>query len=133
MICVPRERPLDMLPAGHWKLQCQSFVAYGTKDWHCNFAQRLGRLGCRSAFRRIVALVHPGLWSVSRITVTLLISFRQVAEERPKPGKPVAAVHVMLDDIKREVIKPAKTPDRDGEQYGGFERRMLDEKQGRSE
>jgi len=39
----------------------------------------------------------------------------------------------MLDDVKREVVEPAKTPDRDGEQHGGLEGRMLDEKQSRSE
>ena len=39
----------------------------------------------------------------------------------------------MFNDIKREVVEPAKTPDRDGEQYGDFQRGLLQEKQHRSE
>ena len=61
------------------------------------------------------------------------MSLNKISAERPEPGKPVAAVHVMFDDIKCEVVEPTKTPDRDGEQHGGFEGRMLDEKQGGSE
>ena len=38
----------------------------------------------------------------------------------------------MFDDIKREVVEPAETPDRDGEQHGRLERRVLDEQQSRS-
>ena len=81
----------------------------------------------------VVGLVPRGLWCGIGMTFTIRVAFRQVAEKRPKPGKPVPAVHVMLDDIKREVIEPAKTPDRDREQYSGFEGRMLDEEQGRRE
>ena len=39
----------------------------------------------------------------------------------------------MLDDIKREVVEPAKAPDRDGEQYGDLECGLFQEKQQRSE
>ena len=40
----------------------------------------------------------------------------------------MAAVHIMLDDIKREVVEPAKTPDRDGEQCGDLQRGLFQEK-----
>src|SRR5216117_315243 len=90
-------------------------------------------LGSRSVLMLVVGFVAPGLWSGIGMTVTLLVAFRQVSEKRPKPGKPVGVVHVMFDDIKREVVEPTKTPDRDGEHHGSFDRRMLHEKQGRGE
>jgi hypothetical protein len=38
----------------------------------------------------------------------------------------------MFDNIKREVIKPAKAPDRQGEQASGLESPMLHNQNGRS-
>ena len=71
--------------------------------------------------------------SSSRRSRFVFSSLNKVSAKRPQPGKPVAAVHIMLDDIKREVVEPAKTPDRDSEQYGDFQRGLVQEKQHRSE
>jgi hypothetical protein len=41
----------------------------------------------------------------------------------------VARINVFLDDVKCEIVKPAKTPDRQREQHGGPQRRAVEKKQ----
>jgi len=56
---------------------------------------------------------------VASVAIRVFLA-EQVSAKGPKPREPILAVHVMLDDVKREVVEPAKTPDRDGEQHGGL-------------
>ena len=54
---------------------------------------------------------------------------QQIPGKRDQTGKFVARVNVFFDDIKGEIIKPAKTPDRNHQQHGGPECRVVEKKQ----
>ena len=52
----------------------------------------------------------------TQICLLLRAFFKPIAHERPQTRKFVSRIDILLDDVKREIIKPAKTPNRDGEQ-----------------
>ncbi|MEY2466141.1 MAG: hypothetical protein QOD03_662 [Verrucomicrobiota bacterium] len=53
----------------------------------------------------------------------------QIAHKRSEAGKTIARVHVMLDHIKREIIKATETPDGERQQQSNFQRRRFDHQQ----
>jgi hypothetical protein len=54
---------------------------------------------------------------------------KQILHEGNQSGEFVSRVNVFFDDVKREVIKPAETPDGQREQEGGFPGGVVEEKQ----
>jgi hypothetical protein len=61
--------------------------------------------------------------------VELFPPLKQMARKCYQPGKFVAWINIFLDDVKREIIKPAETPDRHREQHGGLQRRTVEKNQ----
>src|SRR5580765_7907631 len=57
----------------------------------------------------------------------------QILHEIPQPCEAVAGIGIMLDDIKREVIRSAECPDGNGEKYRDFPGWRLEEQQHGSE
>src|SRR5882757_717329 len=53
----------------------------------------------------------------------------KVSCEGNQPGEFIAWVHVFLDDVKRKIVSPAKTPHRHRQQHGGLQRRAVEDKQ----
>jgi len=56
---------------------------------------------------------------------------KKITRKRPQPRKPIPRIHILLDHIKREIIKPAETPDRNRQQHPLFERPLLQYQQRR--
>jgi hypothetical protein len=54
---------------------------------------------------------------------------QNVPHKRPESGKPILRIHVMLDDVKRTVIKSAEAPDGNSEEQRNLDFRMLDDEQ----
>src|SRR5437879_13543683 len=54
---------------------------------------------------------------------------REVTGKGPKSRKPIFGVHVMLDHIKRKIIKSAEAPDGNGQQQSDLERRLFQHQQ----
>jgi hypothetical protein len=56
----------------------------------------------------------------------------EINEKRPQAREAIAWIHVLLNHIKGEIVKPAETPDRDRQQDGGFDGRVFqDQEEGR--
>jgi hypothetical protein len=58
-------------------------------------------------------------------------TLEQITRKRNQSGEFVAGVNVFLDDVKSEIVKPAKTPHCQRQQHDGFQRRAVEEKQNR--
>jgi hypothetical protein len=72
-----------------------------------------------SGHNHIVSIQNPLARQIAGKTQLQLLpsSLRnQISKKRPQPGEPVAGIHIILDYIKRKVIKPAKTPNRNRQQ-----------------
>src|SRR5439155_16228811 len=55
---------------------------------------------------------------------------QHVSRKRPQSGKPVRRIDVMLDDIKRAIVKAAEAPDCNPEQQRNLHFWMLHQEQG---
>jgi hypothetical protein len=78
-------------------------------------------------FRRIWVLPAPSLLCAFAL---IPFPFKQITRKRPQPRKFVTGIHIFLDHVKRKIIKPAKTPDRNHQQRAGCERRIVEYQQG---
>jgi hypothetical protein len=51
---------------------------------------------------------------------TLALTNDQIPDKRSKAGESIGRIDVVFDDVKRKVIKAAKTPDSKNEKQGGL-------------
>jgi hypothetical protein len=56
----------------------------------------------------------------------------KINEERPQPGKSETGIHVILNHIKREIVKSAKAPYSDNQEGCDPESGLFQNKQNRS-
>jgi hypothetical protein len=59
----------------------------------------------------------------------LLSLLEPVTDKGDQAGKFVARVNVLFDDVKGEIVKPAKAPNHERQQHRGPPRREVEEKQ----
>jgi hypothetical protein len=65
--------------------------------------------------------------------LSFVFPFQKITRKRPQSRKPITRIHILLDHIKREIIKPAEAPNRNHQQHPGFQRRLLHDQQRRRE
>ena len=58
---------------------------------------------------------------------------KDVLEERPQSRKPVARIDVVLDNIKRKVVRPGEAPDGNRQQHSDLDRWILQKDQAASD